>query len=300
MDSPTQKNGWRWIKTGVALICLLPAACVAQWNGSPAYPQASQPAFTSVAAAPSLRSIPAPSLTPEALLPTTQPIATSTFKAELCSPLEGFALDALPTAVANPYRPPPIGSDQPHQGVDLAQRQAESGIALAGLPVRAALAGVIAAVIHDRFPFGNALMIETAVSALPAQWTASLALPSVPADLQVSNVSLTCPLVDNLPEMNWGETSLYVLYAHLEEDPQFRLGEAVSCGQPIGVIGASGNALNPHLHFEVRVGPSGARFPGLAHYDNRATPEEMANYCLWAVSGSFVSIDPLSLLALEP
>ena len=76
-------------------------------------------------------------------------------------------------------------------------------------------------------------------------------------------------------------------------------GQEVACGQPLGAVGSSGNALNPHLHFEVRVGPSGAPLYSMAHYDASATPQEMAMYCLWRVSGWFQLFDPLKLL-LQP
>ena len=68
-----------------------------------------------------------------------------------------------------------------------------------------------------------------------------------------------------------------------------------TCGQVIGAIGESGNALNPHLHLEVRLGPAGVRFPGMAHYDSGASPDEMAAYCQWRVSGAFLTLDPLRL-----
>ncbi len=76
--------------------------------------------------------------------------------------------------------------------------------------------------------------------------------------------------------------------------------ENISCGQTLGAVGSSGNALNPHLHLEVRIGPSGARFSSLAHYLPSASEEEMGNYCLWRVSGYFQVIDPLTVLALPP
>jgi len=73
------------------------------------------------------------------------------------------------------------------------------------------------------------------------------------------------------------------------------LGDAVACGQPLGTIGQSGNALNPHLHIEVRVGPAGARPGSLAHYTDSATLDEMAAYCAWRVSGLFAMTNPMLL-----
>ena len=43
------------------------------------------------------------------------------------------------------------------------------------------------------------------------------------------------------------------LYQHLQQgSTQVTVGDFVSVGQPIALIGNSGNSLNPHLHFEVR------------------------------------------------
>ncbi len=211
----------------------------------------------------------------------------------VCSPLQGFSPADLPEAIANPYSPPPFGSDDPHQGIDLAQLQ--DGIALSGLPVQALLEGRAVMVVKERFPYGNALLVETPLDALPSDWLELLDLPSVPATPQVRS-ALTCPTPEASPPWDFDQRSLYLLYAHLLEPPLLSPGDPVTCGQVIGAIGGSGNALNPHLHLEARIGPSGAHFSGMAHYDTAASPEEMAAYCQWRVSGSFVHINPLLLL----
>ena len=94
--------------------------------------------------------------------------------------------------------------------------------------------------------------------------------------------------------------SLYLFYAHLLDAPTFELAETVDCGQLLGKIGQSGNALNPHLHLEARVGPSGARFESMAHYSGGITEVEMRNYCAWRVSGVFQLLDPMRVLGLLP
>ncbi len=190
-----------------------------------------------------------------------------------------------------------MGSDNPHQGVDLAVVQ--DGVALSGEEVFTVLEGVVAAVISDRFPYGNALIIETLLEALPTDLLDALHLPT-PMPTLAPHPSLTCPPLPG-HVMNWGVgRSLYLLYAHLRQAPQVSLGERLACGVSIGQIGQSGNALNPHLHLELRVAPSGIRFESIAHYDTRASSIEMANYCLWRVSGLFQPIDAMQLLALLP
>jgi len=232
-------------------------------------------------------------------IPSPEPSATispsSAEELPICSPLEGVSLEKLPDRVVNSYHPPDPGSDDPHHGVDLAEILPETKIAIAGLPVHAVLTGTVAGVIHDRFPYGNALIVETQLYDFP-QGSQFLRLLPTPAPTLEAIPILTCPDVPNLSIGNPDRYSLYLLYAHLQSSPTFEIGESIQCGETIGVIGSSGNALNPHLHLETRLGPKGSRFLSMAHYDNSATPEEMATYCLWRVSGLFQMIDPLRLL----
>lgn len=224
------------------------------------------------------------------------PTAALTPAFSICSPLEDYSLDQMAGLVSNPFHPPPPGSDDPHQAVDLADRQPDSQIALAGRVVQAVLGGSVAAVIQDRFPYGSALLVETPLEKLPNDLPAALGLTE-PASTPFPNLNLNCPEV---VQRNWqADQSLYLLYAHLQQAPTLRPGDAVACGQALGFVGDSGNALNPHLHLEVRLGPSGARFGSLAHYDNSATLEEMDNYCTWRVRGVFSLVDPMRLLGFS-
>jgi murein DD-endopeptidase MepM/ murein hydrolase activator NlpD len=70
------------------------------------------------------------------------------------------------------------------------------------------------------------------------------------------------------------------------------------CGSPIGRIGDTGNALNPHLHLETRVGPAGVVFQGMSHYDPGASTAEMDAYCAWRIGGAFRLVDPLLILRM--
>lgn len=216
----------------------------------------------------------------------------------LCSPLRDIALSSLPERISNPYRPPAPGSDDPHQGVDLAVLLPNSRVAVEGHPVQAMLSGNVAAVIRDRFPYGNAVVIETALEDAQAAWWQPAQIPTAAPTLEY-RAALTCPVMTLPAAVNLIHRSVYVLYAHLLQPPALNIGDPVACGQQVGSVGSSGNALSPHLHIETRVGPSGMTFASMAHYDNSATGEEMGSYCLWRISGLFQLVDPLNLLQLS-
>lgn len=232
-----------------------------------------------------------PTANPTATLAPTAPEPTSLPKAEVCSPLDGIALPDLPALISNPYHPPRAGSDDPHHGVDFADTLNPNRLALGGRGVRAAVAGTVVAVVADRFPYGNAVIIETPLQDLPP--VAVFLLPT-PAPT-ITPPALTCPPFAAERAGDPARRSAYVLYAHMQSPPTVAVGDAVACGQPLGTIGQSGNALNPHLHIEVRVGPAGARPGSLAHYTDSATLDEMAAYCAWRVSGLFAMTNPMLL-----
>ena len=211
-----------------------------------------------------------------------------------CSPLKGYARTELPDLIHNPFNPPPIGKDDPHQGVDFAI--VKDSIAIPGTKVQAILPGTVAAVVSDRFPYGNAIMIETPMktSQVDAQWTQFI--PTIAPTLSPLP-ALNCP--QPLPNLQAETRSIYVLYAHLQEPPKWELNDKILCGEVIGKIGMSGNAINPHLHIEARIGPSNTTFASLCHYDTSATKEEMQNYCLWRVTNLFQLIDPMKLFSTQ-
>lgn len=221
----------------------------------------------------------------------TQPLPTTTPEFLFCSPLAGYSLAQLPGIVSNPFNPPTPGSDNPHQGVDLADRLEDSGIAVAGMPVQSIMAGQVVLAQMDRFPYGFAVILETRLESLPDSVRAQL---TGDTPLWQPNPALNCPSVPQ-PDSSSLERSVYVLYAHLQDIPQVQLGDSVGCGQILGAVGQSGNALAPHLHLEVRLGPSGWQASSMAHYTNDAKPDEMGQYCTWRVSGVFQWVDPFTL-----
>jgi murein DD-endopeptidase MepM/ murein hydrolase activator NlpD len=82
------------------------------------------------------------------------------------------------------------------------------------------------------------------------------------------------------------------------QSPLVELGRKISCGQALGTVGLTGyDIVNPHLHLEIRIGPSDAGFNEMAFYDTSASTEEMDNYKRWRTSGDFKHIDPMVLFA---
>ena len=213
---------------------------------------------------------------------------------QFCSPLQDVSLEELPSTIHNPFHPPRPGSDDPHHGVDYAIQQ--NGIALTGSPVQSILSGRVAAVINDRFPYGNAVIIETTLDEIPDIWTSQL---PTPAPTLQPHPALNCPapILHVIPQTS--ERSLYIMYAHLLEPVEFYLGDQVSCGDAIGSIGSSGNALNPHLHVEIRLGPAEATFDSMAHYHTSASPQEIDSYCTWRVREIFQLLNPTTLITEE-
>jgi murein DD-endopeptidase MepM/ murein hydrolase activator NlpD len=170
---------------------------------------------------------------------------------------------------------------------------------LKGSVVQSILAGEVVMVMNDRFPYGNAILIETPFLEIPVGWKSKLESQTQP-ELFGTNPSLTCPSGWDLPDQENMDLSLYILYAHLDMPETYALGDDLDCGEELGTIGDSGNALAPHLHIEMRYGYSSGIEGSMAHYDVRADEQEMSNYCRWRVSGWFRLLDPMNLFFTNP
>jgi murein DD-endopeptidase MepM/ murein hydrolase activator NlpD len=193
----------------------------------------------------------------------------------LCSPLAVQPLESIAEIITQPFIAPRqlddgTYKDDAHHGVDLGY-YTRNGENFTGTPVLSATNGRIAAVIHDRPPYGDAILVETPYEQIPAHVIESQSI---------------------LPGH-----SLYVLYAHLQNLPAFSLQQKVACGDPLAETGLTGFTGGPHLHFETRWGPAGQGFESLAYYHVNTSEEERANYVTWRMSGTFRLFDPMILLS---
>jgi murein DD-endopeptidase MepM/ murein hydrolase activator NlpD len=208
---------------------------------------------------------------PIVVQPSITPTATPTpIPFRICSPLDIHSLEELPEITSDPYRPPPPGREERHHGVDFSYYRRGERTTIQGVGVQAVLAGRVIAAISESFPYGNVVIIETAYADLPAKLAAELEIPP-------------------------GE-SIYTLYAHMEQAPLVALGDIVLACQALGQVGKSGNAYEPHLHLEMRLGAPGAEFTSMGFYKADDTEEERSNYVRWRTSGDFRHFDPMRVL----
>jgi murein DD-endopeptidase MepM/ murein hydrolase activator NlpD len=239
---------------------------------------------------------PTPSPTPTQMVTITalpQPSPTPQPVFEICSPLEEETIQSLPLILTNPLKiPPSFGQDTGHHGVDFAYYQRGDRLSIEGIEIYAIMGGKTVLTLEDDIPYGFAVMIETPLSDLPeaVQQVLLTSYLPVPED---PNYRLSCPEVP-VPTLT-GEYAIYHLYAHMQARSELNRDDPISCGDQLGTVGNTGYSSNPHLHLETRLGPSGASFETMAHYENTNTPEQIGNYCLWRMSGYYQLFDPFIL-----
>ena len=249
---------------------------------------------------------------PPTLTPTQEPTSTNTpFPptatpipySPISSPLKGISLSEVNSVNTNPFDPPTLGFDEPHQGIDYSyyrykNENMDDVDGIEGLEVLSVLDGTVASLVYDRMPYGNAIIIETSLNLIDPALLASLTLPEIAPTL-IPDPRHNCP--DLVDDPLWDNTnrSLYFVYAHLLNYPELAIGDTVKSGQVIGQVGNTGNSSNAHLHLELRLGPGGASFTSMAKYDTRASLDEMANYCTWRISNRFQLLDP-NMILLQP
>jgi murein DD-endopeptidase MepM/ murein hydrolase activator NlpD len=209
------------------------------------------------------------------------------------SPLEGFGVGDLKELISQDFKAPPPGEDTGHHGVDFAFWN-RGNKPILGDPILAVFPGKVSmSNAQEKPPYGFVLLIETPLSSVPQSLIQSIKIPTQPIGTVINN-KLNCP---DLSQDKWDSTSksLYTLYAHMISTPIVKPGEDIQMGQTVGYVGNSGYSSAPHLHLEMRIGPSSATFTGMGHYDPITTEEDRHNYCNWRVSGVFQMFDPMDL-----
>ncbi len=254
----------------------------------------------------SATSMPTPipvTITPSLTLPPTQTPVPSTptpdYIDSVCSPLEGLTLTDLNNIITQPYKTPRPKNDDGHHGVDFAFFRFNDLVGIEGLAVNAALPGEVVTILGNKDPYGYSIIVETPLDQIDPALAAALNLPEAQPTV-VPDPRVNCPASGELTfTLSETQRSVYILYAHLKELPTPQIGDQVSCGQQLGLVGNSGMSSNAHLHFETRIGPSGARFESMAYYTLQSTESERYNYCVWRVSNQFQLFDPMILLSIQ-
>ncbi len=236
-----------------------------------------------------------PTFTKDAEVAPPTPTLTPIPIISVVSPLEDITLKELSSIVSNPFSMPLPGLDDGHHGVDFSYYRFKGKVGMTGLPVLSIIPGKISTIIYDRPPYGNTVIIETYLDNISNEIIKDVEIPDPYQTYQPAS-ALNCP--DNLSVnyLDLEKRSLYVLYAHLNSISNIQVGDFIEQSQFLGGVGTTGSSVNPHLHLEIRFGPSNASFSTMAHYINNVTEEEKTNYCIWRVSGLFKLIDPMLVL----
>jgi len=216
-----------------------------------------------------------PSLTPETAataVPSNTPIPVT----ELCSPLLDHSFAELFDYITQPFIAP-LGENREtgHHGVDIAYfHRAGDGPHIEGTTIQSVLNGQVAGFGYNPV-YGNYIILESAAQFLPDS-------------------------VVSLYSIEEGQ-SIYQLFAHMEEPTSFVLGDNVECAMIVGRVSDSGDQFfvsDPHLHFEIRVGPADIQFGPMSFYDTLASEQEKAEYMFWRTDASFALHDPMLLINL--
>ena len=110
----------------------------------------------------------------------------------ICSPLEGETLNSISEILTQKFIMPRPGNDDGHQGLDFAFYRRNERVGIEGLKVHAALKGKIVAVINDRWPYGNAVIIETPLNSISPELLAQIQSPSLEPTV-VPSPRVNCP-----------------------------------------------------------------------------------------------------------
>ena len=257
---------------------------------------------TGQAEAPTATAVPLPSETSTLVpIPTSTVTPTATplpLISGACSPLQAIDLSDLRLITSNPFifkypfSEGPDG-DKNHPAVDLGFYTFKSLTTDDNHPIQALLPGTVATIANNRFPYGNMVMIETPLDSLSPDLIKQLQISKPFSEDEIKTRSSCQP---DQTRISWSTSSksIYTLYAHMKNLPTLHPGDQIQCGEVVGAIGATGNSSVSieHLHLEVRVGPSNAKFGTISAYGTDSTDEERYNYCIWALSEVFQPVNP--------
>ncbi len=222
-----------------------------------------------------------------------EPKPTAIINASISSPLQGFGIGDLQDLISQEFKLPPPGEDSGHHGVDFAFWNRDNKPIL-GDPIQSVFPGKVSmSDSKEKAPYGFAILIETPLNSVPPNLIQAIKIPTQPLGTIINN-KLNCPDLTK-DQWNTASKSLYTLYGHMISPSSLKQGDAVSSGQVIGFVGNSGYSSAPHLHLEMRIGPSGATFSNMGHYDGNTTEEDRHNYCNWRVSGVFQMFNPMDI-----
>jgi murein DD-endopeptidase MepM/ murein hydrolase activator NlpD len=239
-----------------------------------------------------------PTLTPEPTQTPIPPTPTPKLINSLCSPLENESVQELAEIITQPFKMPRSGNDDGHHGVDFSYYSRKGRSGMEGLGVYAALPGTVVTILNDRLPYGYGVLIETPLEMIDPSLLDLIPVLQ-PEPTVVPDPRVNCPQGELAFTLDDEKRSLYTFYGHFQIPVELSIGDQVTCGQQIGLVGNSGLSSNPHLHFETRIGPSGARFDSMAYYTLNSTQSERYNYCVWRVSNLFQLFDPMLLLSTQ-
>jgi murein DD-endopeptidase MepM/ murein hydrolase activator NlpD len=241
-----------------------------------------------------------PTLTPEPTQTPIPPTPTPNLSNNVCSPLQNESLSELSEIITREFIPTRLGFDEGHPGLDFSFFRRKDLSSIDGLPVLSALDGVVSTILIERLPYGHAVIIETPLENISPELLEAIQLPNLQSTVE-PDPKFNCLPPENPIDFESTSRSIYIIYAHLKNPVTLNVGQEVKCGQEIGNVGDSGKeySTNPHLHFETRIGPSGARFDSMAYYTLNSTQSERYNYCVWRVSNLFQLFDPMLLLSAQ-
>ena len=86
----------------------------------------------------------------------------------------------------------------------------------------------------------------------------------------------------------------YAFYAHLQPGSvRVRVGDRVSAGEPLGLLGNSGNSNAPHLHFQLMSGPTPLASNGIPfRFSGFRSEGTLTNFAPVLVLGAKAKLDP--------